>query len=116
MSERDLMWPEHQHSTEDLDMEAVDKRQLLDDEQDVPDTLEANEQSEEGHESQDSQQTTVSRDTLCHEEDSSSHDYSSHDGAIEDLILTFPYTSIEQSWSESPHPAETSGPSSKPEL
>ncbi|KAK5232964.1 hypothetical protein LTR47_005828 [Exophiala xenobiotica] len=116
MSEGDLMWPEDQHSTENLNMEAVDKSQLLDNEQDVPDTLEANEQSEEGHESQDSQQTTVSRDTLCHEEDSSSHGRSSHGGAMEDLVLTFPYTSIEQSWSESPHPAETSGPSSKPEL
>ncbi|KAK5557050.1 hypothetical protein LTR46_004861 [Exophiala xenobiotica] len=116
MSEGDLMWPEDQHSTENLNMEAVDKSQLLDNEQDVPDTSEANEQSEEGHESQGSQQTTVSRDTLCHEEDSSSHGCSSHGGAMEDLVLTFPYTSIEQSWSESPHPAETSGPSSKPEL
>ncbi|KAK5453451.1 hypothetical protein LTS15_006636 [Exophiala xenobiotica] len=115
MSEGDLLWPEHQHSIENLDMEAVDKRQMLDDEQGVPDTSEANEQSEEGHESQDSQQTTVSRDILCHEEDSSSHGCSSHDGAIEDLVVTFPYTSIEQPWSESPHPAETSGPSSKPE-
>jgi hypothetical protein len=47
MSEGDLMWPEHQHSTENLDMEAVDKSQLLDNAQNVPDTSEANEQSEE---------------------------------------------------------------------
>ncbi len=116
MSESDLLLPEHQHSTVELDIKAAYKRQSLDDAQDVAVVSGANQQDEEDHESQDNQQTMVLAEALYRDQGSNSQGCSSHDGAFEDLIVTFDSTSIEQPWYRSPHPAEASGPSTKDEL